>query len=130
MQRGIYLRGVWDLPVLRNIKDVINMGLDSISKNPEIVELLEQVLPKAASLLARTTPITAEYADDIEKAVNSAINATMHDNYRLKGLTEEQAIALRSQSQPKIIKHFNSIESLRAIDSIHNGKSTCEIEEL
>lgn len=66
------------------------MGLDKISKNPEMVELIEQVLPKAAALLARATPITSEYSDDIEKAVISAINASLHDNYRLRGLTSEQ----------------------------------------
>jgi hypothetical protein len=41
MQRGILLRGLWDLPVLRSIKDVINMGLDTISSQPEMVDLLE-----------------------------------------------------------------------------------------
>jgi len=85
MQRGIYLRGLWDLPVLRNIKDVVNMGLDKISDNPGMVELLEQVLPKAASLLSRALPITADFSEDVEAAVEKALKKGLEEGYRLKG---------------------------------------------
>lgn len=36
MQRGIYLRGLWDLPILSDLKTVLNFGLDKIQKTPAV----------------------------------------------------------------------------------------------